>query len=134
MRLSHLYKSVCPSVGWSVGWFVGQSVKIAKSIGKSLFSACLSTYIACLSIHWSVRPLFWLSVYYSVHQSVHSYVCDHIVKIAKSSEINWNLIVQFNKMRKILKRKLYGKAVSLFVRTCSSLLKYTFFLLKEPCL
>ena len=71
---------VRPSVRWSVGPLVRRSVdpsvgnafvKIAKSIGKSLFVAFLYTYIACLSIHWSVCPIFRVSVHYSVHQSVH---------------------------------------------------------------
>ena len=46
-------------------------VKIAKSNGKWLFFAYLCTYIECPTIHWSVCPLFCLSVHHSVYLSIH---------------------------------------------------------------
>ena len=62
---THIYKKfVRRSVGPSVR---NAFEKNAKSIGKSLFFACLFMYIACLSIHWFVRPLSCLSVRHLVH-------------------------------------------------------------------
>ena len=99
-------------------------VKIAKSNGKWLLFAYLCTYIACPTIHWSVCPLFCLSVHYSVH----SYVCSHIVKIAKSiaklSKSNgnqWYYSMDRNNINRrkknIKKKRLHWKAALLFVQT-----------------
>ena len=68
---------------WSVGQSVGQSIgpsKIAKSIGKSLLFACLCLYIARPTIILSFCPSFCPSV----SPSIHPYVCNQILKIAKS--------------------------------------------------
>ena len=75
MRLSHLYKRVCPSVGRSVGPLVRRSVgttfvKIAKSIGTSSFFACM--------LH--VHPFIDLSVGTSVRWSVGPSVCNNTFK------------------------------------------------------
>ena len=101
MRLSHLYKRVCPSISqsvcWSVillvGWFVHDAfVKTLKSIEKSLFF-CISMQVYCKSIHSLVfPPIIFLSVCPlfcpSVYPSIYPYVCNHIVEIAKSVAIS----------------------------------------------
>ena len=122
MRLLHLYMTVCLSVGPLVGWLVRRSVslsvgnafvKIAKSIGKSQFFASLCTYITCPSIHRSIRPLFCLLFCSSVCPYVHPYICNHIIgiakSIAKSSEINWNLVEQFDRNITSIEWKEYWK-------------------------
>ena len=64
--------SVRRSVGPSVRRLVRNAfVKIVKSIGKSLFVAFLYTYIACLSIHWSVCSIYRLSIILSIGLSIH---------------------------------------------------------------
>ena len=87
--------SVRLSVRLSVHRLVGPSVrnafvKIAKSIGKWLFFAYLCTYIACPTIHWSVCPLFWLSVHYSVHLSIHPSIYISVATLQKLQNLMKN--------------------------------------------
>ena len=114
---------VCPLVCGLVRYTF---VKIAKSIGKSSFFLQFYASIhslVCLSTYLSVFPLFspfdW--------PSIHTYICNHIVKIAKSiaklSESNGNQWYNsmerhnINRRKKISIKRLHWKAALLFVQT-----------------
>ena len=114
-------RSVRPLVRRSVCWSVGPSVGFCKNrlIHRKIIVFCMSMHIYCMSIHSLVCPPIILSVCplfcQSVCPSIHPYVCNHIVKIAKSiaksSKINLKSMVQFNgnrsSIKRILKRKLH---------------------------
>ena len=78
---------------------------------------CISIHMHCMSVHLLVCPSIILSVCPSfcppVYPSIHSYVCSHIVKIAKSiaksSKINLKSMVQFHGNKSSMKWKKYWK-------------------------
>ena len=125
------------SICWSVGWFVGLSIDVW--VGPWYFCKNCKIYwkiILFLQFYLSIHSLVCLSTYLSIFPlfcpfdwpSIHTYICNHIVKIAKSiaklSKSNgnqWYYSMDRNNINRrkkdIKKKRLHWKAALLFVQT-----------------
>ena len=137
------------SICWSVGWFVGLSIDVW--VGPWYFCKNCKIYwkiILFLQFYASIHSLVCLSTYLSIFPlfcpfdwpSIHTYICNHIVKIAKSiaklSKSNgnqWYYSMErhnINRRKKNIKKKKI--ALKSCIVVCTNLFSLPFILLLMP--